>query len=203
MAVAGVIAPLQGRSKEKLERLFRATETLLRTQPFDDLSITQICARAGVSTGTFYNRFKRKDDLLAALYDAYFGANKVDYGQCLSDLAVATSPDDRLRRVIDYFADDYSRHAGVLRSIIVRWRRQPEVAKSAEHDAVVDSYQKLAKALAGEGDAESAMYCLHIIANVCRDFVLFPELLADDTLPGWRDAFRGRLRQACIGLIRT
>lgn len=203
MAASGMIAPVQGRSREKLERLFRATDALLRTKPFDDLSIAEICARAGVSTGTFYNRFKRKDDLLFALYESYFGANRIDCDQCLSDLALATSPDDRLQRVIRYFADDYSRHAGVLRSIVVRWRRQPEIAQSAEHDAVVGSYRKLAKALAGDGDVERAMYCLHIIANVCRDFVLFPELLADDTLPGWRDAFRERLRQACRGLIHT
>lgn len=201
-ARTGMIAPQQQRSRKKLWLLFTATDELMRQRPFDDLSIAEICQRAGVSTGTFYNRFESKDALLAALYADYWERHSQALESCLKDLAAAPALRTRLYRVVDYFLEDYMDNAGVLRSIILRWRRTP-ITGSGEHEEVVEAYRALARALAGSmGNTERAMYCLHIVVNLCRDFVLFPELLADSTLPEWRDNVRERLVDACLGLMQ-
>jgi AcrR family transcriptional regulator len=66
-----VRAPSQARGQETLERIVAATQRLLRTRRFEDITISQIVAEADTSTGSFYARFASKDALLPYLYEAY------------------------------------------------------------------------------------------------------------------------------------
>lgn len=60
-------APKQPRSKRTLGQILAATEELLESREFEDISIDEIAKRAGVAVGTVYTRFKSKDDLLPYL----------------------------------------------------------------------------------------------------------------------------------------
>jgi AcrR family transcriptional regulator len=57
----------QERSRHTRARLVRAAETLWRNQGFESSTVGAICARAGVSKGTFYFYFRHKEDLLVEL----------------------------------------------------------------------------------------------------------------------------------------
>src|SRR5262249_24398027 len=57
----------QERSRLTRARLVRAAETLWRNQGFETSTVGAICARAGVSKGTFYFYFRHKEDLLVEL----------------------------------------------------------------------------------------------------------------------------------------
>src|SRR5829696_642673 len=66
-----VSEPLQDRSRRTLEKIGRATEELLATRAFEDISVADICRRARCAVGSFYARFQSKDDLLPYLYERY------------------------------------------------------------------------------------------------------------------------------------
>ena len=60
-------------SKVKYKQISRRAEIiekvipLIRSMPFDDVSITSICEAAGISSGTIYHYFKKKSDILVGL----------------------------------------------------------------------------------------------------------------------------------------
>ena len=57
-------APLQRRSRKTMERLVAATIRLLEHRSPAEVSVQDIVSEAGSSVGSFYARFKSKDDLL-------------------------------------------------------------------------------------------------------------------------------------------
>ena len=64
-------APVQDRSRQTLERIVRAVETMLETRSFDSIGVDDIARRARCSTGSFYARFPSKDSLLPYVYARY------------------------------------------------------------------------------------------------------------------------------------
>ncbi len=63
------VIPQQERSKKTLERILVAAEEAAAQGSFDKLSIRAICHRAGVTTGAFYARFQKKDNLALELLE--------------------------------------------------------------------------------------------------------------------------------------
>lgn len=61
----------QHRSLQTFERLLSAAEELLSERPFDELSVNDVCARAGHSVGTFYRRFESREGMLHVLHERY------------------------------------------------------------------------------------------------------------------------------------
>jgi AcrR family transcriptional regulator len=61
----------QHRSLQTFERLLTAAEELLSERPFDEVSVNDICARAGHSVGAFYRRFESREGLLHVLHERY------------------------------------------------------------------------------------------------------------------------------------
>ena len=61
--------PLQQRSQDTLDAISRATRKLLKSRSFRDLTIADIVKEAGSSAGSFYARFKGKQDLLHYLHE--------------------------------------------------------------------------------------------------------------------------------------
>src|SRR5258705_11202891 len=58
----------QQRSLQTFDRLLTAAEELMSEKPFDEVSINDICTRAGHSVGAFYRRFESRDGLLHVLH---------------------------------------------------------------------------------------------------------------------------------------
>jgi AcrR family transcriptional regulator len=61
----------QYRSLQTFERLLNAAEELVSERPFDEVSVNDICARAGHSVGAFYRRFESREGLLHVLHERY------------------------------------------------------------------------------------------------------------------------------------
>ena len=59
--------PLQDRSRQMLARIVAASRALLEERSFEQVSVADIAARAGVSVGVFYTRFSSKEHVLAHL----------------------------------------------------------------------------------------------------------------------------------------
>ena len=56
--------PKQSRSKASLERLLKSAAELLTEKGYAEFTLQEVSARAQVSIGSIYNRFKSKDDLI-------------------------------------------------------------------------------------------------------------------------------------------
>jgi AcrR family transcriptional regulator len=67
--VSPVVAPKQERSARSMERILAATEKLLETRSFEEISVTEIVRKAHSSVGSFYARFADKEALLPALHE--------------------------------------------------------------------------------------------------------------------------------------
>jgi AcrR family transcriptional regulator len=63
--------PRQTRSKEKRERLTNAALELFGAYGYERASIEEIARRAGLATGTFYQHYRSKRQLLLALMDDF------------------------------------------------------------------------------------------------------------------------------------
>ena len=70
-AKSGARPALQARSRETRDKLVLALEELLREKSFDQIAVTEIADRAGVSAASIYRRFKNKEALLPVLFDLY------------------------------------------------------------------------------------------------------------------------------------
>ena len=68
---SGVVAPKQSRGQETQARLIDACLRLVADRPFEQISVAEIAAEAGVSVGNFYRRFRSKEAILPDLFDAY------------------------------------------------------------------------------------------------------------------------------------
>ncbi len=68
---APITPPRQKRSQDTLEALLRASQRLLATKAFRDVTINDIVREAGSSSGSFYARFADKNALLHALHERF------------------------------------------------------------------------------------------------------------------------------------
>lgn len=76
------LAPKQGRSRETLERILSATESLLEDEGLEAATIPRIAARARIAIGSVYRRFRDKDALMRYVFEGFFikasEANRID-----------------------------------------------------------------------------------------------------------------------------
>lgn len=52
-------------------KLISAAQKLFNEYEIEKVGIREICAEAGVTTGTFYHHYKSKNDLIVAIYDTH------------------------------------------------------------------------------------------------------------------------------------
>ena len=57
------------RRQELSQRILDAGETLFQERGYDETKVTEICERADVAYGTFFNHFPNKADVLSAMAD--------------------------------------------------------------------------------------------------------------------------------------
>jgi AcrR family transcriptional regulator len=66
-----LVPPQQARSRKSMEAVLAAAEKLFTTKGYEETSINDIGALAGVSTGSIYSRFPDKDAILQVIHDSF------------------------------------------------------------------------------------------------------------------------------------
>lgn len=113
--------PQQDRSRETLQRVLKATEELLADQPLEQITVRQILARSGVSTGSFYARFSGKDELMTAIWDE-LKRTVDDFLDDELNRFKQGSLADRTRFVMEQRVKRFVKYRGVFRTVIARGR---------------------------------------------------------------------------------
>lgn len=191
------IAPLQARSRESLAKMLDAAERILERKEFDEMSIADIAAEAGLSVGAFYTRFRSKEALLAVLHERY-EHERLEF--LTNAFAAADRPGaglaERARAFTGAIIALFRSRRGVLRSLVLKnWRQGTETTGRTRQrvDAIVEAARKLLLAARSEikhPDADMAVRTgiASVLAAARESIVLRPAglpgapKLSDDAL---------------------
>jgi AcrR family transcriptional regulator len=110
------------------ETILDATERLLADRRFDEITVADILAAAGVARGSFYFNFESKHDVLAELVTRAIGRGR---SAARSWLAVEGEDSRRaaVRQSIGEGAQLWAEQAPVLRAIVENWRADPKLTE--------------------------------------------------------------------------
>ncbi len=124
------IRPLrQARSQKTVERLLDSAEALISDKGFDDVTVADIAARAGVSVGAVYSRFRDKMGVLHSLQDRF-----VEEAYLTTDAALdavrweGASIEEIIGECVVFLVEIHRERRGVLRELIVGTRGDPSMA---------------------------------------------------------------------------
>ena len=176
-----VNAPLQERSAKTLERIVEATEDLLRTKSFEEVTIREIVGRAKCPIASFYARFKSKDDLLPHLYERYdarvgpaLAAKLAGFDVTELDLAEA------VEICVDLIVSGYTTDKWLIREVALFARRNPgaigsDVRKerTTMHSKAAQLFGYFAKDIEHRDAVRAAEVGIFMVASVARESVLF------------------------------
>ena len=144
---AGYAAPRYASGLRTTHRLFEAGRRLLRERTLEQVSIQEICARAGVTTGAFYSRFDGKDSYFRALQALALATLREAMAARLAQLDNApTTLEDAVRTMARDSRIWACRNEGVLRaSLVVRATTGEDPIRQLNRQYIVDLASRLAR----------------------------------------------------------
>ncbi len=174
--------PQQARSRDTRERILSATEDLLATRLFEDLSVAEIVSSARCTVGSFYHLFGEKDALLPELYLRHTR----DVEDRLQRLFRATrgvaSLSQRIRKLSKTLVQSHRQQRGLLRALVLRSQchQQPTMNdRPPKMDTVVS---RLGDWLIGPGggrdEIHQAQEVIVMMLAMIRECLLYPNTTA-------------------------
>ena len=179
--MANPTAPLQKRSVETLGRIVSATEELLRTKSFEEITIREIVGKAGCPIASFYARFKSRDDLLPHLYESY---NKRINPSMLSKIEKLSAENldlgGAVESCVDLIIESYTRDRWLMREVALFARRNPQAIgtdarreRSGMHTRAAELFATYKKQIRHKNPVRAAEVGIFIVASVARETILF------------------------------
>ncbi|MDX1443119.1 MAG: TetR/AcrR family transcriptional regulator [Gammaproteobacteria bacterium] len=202
--------PVQERSRQTMNRILDAAEALLKTSSIDRIGIAEITASAGVAAGSFYTRFADKEDLLEKLFERYLDDLRSVAAEIEPELVAEPVLEKRLARVIDAVTGLFATRRGVVRSMLMKIRHDPDYQSPELMNEFQAFYDRAGELLVGDGSevkaqdkAAAGRFCMQIIASYCRDAILFEEFPVQMNTPSRNPAFKSALYKACLGVLEV
>jgi AcrR family transcriptional regulator len=161
-----------------------AAATALEHQDFETLSIAELAALAKRSVGSFYTKFKDKEDLLDELLQRYEDErSRMEY----PSLELASWKDKNLSETIEGICkitiDEFRRRKGLFRAHRLRSLQPPSLAKKARLSPLYDRIAEIILLHRKEirrADPEKAVrVAFFLLTSVCTNAIVF----AEDTHP--------------------
>jgi AcrR family transcriptional regulator len=114
-------AAVQERSRRTLKRIYEAGTKLLELHGPSALTVANVAAEAGVSTGSIYRRFGSKEQLLAVIQYEFVEDFKAELARRLADerLASAASVKEVVGIAVRGFAETFQARQSLLRVLIL------------------------------------------------------------------------------------
>jgi len=122
MPAAKLKIPQQQRSRQTLKRLVQATQEILRQKSFDQATVAEICARAGLTVGAFYARFPDKDALLYFLAERLQGEGRMPIRTVSLKSPAEMSLAKLVRLAVVESIKVYREHRALMRAVVLRSR---------------------------------------------------------------------------------
>lgn len=121
-----ITAPKQDRSRKSLDLLLECAASMAAEQGFEGMSLRELCSRAGLTSGAFYARFSKKEDLGLALAERL--GEEMQLAQTSAEHFEAGDFEAGVQALLENSIDLYRSHGGLIRALIAMARSHPEVA---------------------------------------------------------------------------
>jgi AcrR family transcriptional regulator len=172
--------PLQERSQRTLERFLDATERLLATRRFEEISVEEIVRAARSSVGAFYARFLDKQALLPCLYARY----DEELGARMAELERQRPAGQDLERTAAWIAQAYlglyRKRTNLMRALALYARTHeaeigPEMRarRRAQHRFLLETLLAHRRRITHPDPERAVELALHFAVTALRDRVLF------------------------------
>ena len=139
-SLSGAKPATQKRSQKTRDKLVEALEVLLRDKPFDQISVAEIAAEAGLAVGTVYRRFENKDAFIPVMFEIYMA--RLNAFNTDPATQVRINPADGLRGALRSIARQgwafMEDQAHIIRSAHLYARLRPDLVGD-EWDALVEA----------------------------------------------------------------
>ena len=108
-------------------RILAAAVSVFGARGFHETTVSHIAREAGVATGTIYNYFRQKEDLLVEVFRRYIKRYLRRQSAALKSTALG---EDRLHRFVEIHLAIFERDRALARVFHVHWREvRPETAE--------------------------------------------------------------------------
>jgi len=171
--------PAQKRSRESLQRIYEATNKLLQDTSFDHLTVSEIAETANVAVGSVYQRFRSKDDLLWTMYGAYLDEAD-ERARAMIDGNSDAELTDRIDLVIRFISSLFLKHRGIVRSLLLKYRHDPEQIPEFYTSRIQNIYATMEKFIwqvrPRNTSRRKVGFVFSMILACCREHILFANL---------------------------
>lgn len=118
----------QARTRQRLEQLLETAERVIATRGIDSLGVSELCARAGCSVGSFYRRFHGKNGLVHALHERFCTEACATADAILQPTRWKAVPTvTLLSDVTRFLVEVYRSREGLIRAFLARSLVDPEI----------------------------------------------------------------------------
>lgn len=169
------LKPKQARSIESQRKILDATLALLEDRHFEDVTIAEIVAAAGMAVGNFYKRFRNKEALLPHLYAEYnrrFGV----FGESIQTLPTGDPWQQIVKATVAFFVAN----RGLIRALHLHSRLNSALVPQGSTRARAGLYQALEPLIARQRlDADArkrrARMAALVMVSTITEAVLYPD----------------------------
>jgi TetR/AcrR family transcriptional repressor of nem operon len=182
------------------DRIVDAARRLFNRHGFEQVSIDQVMAEAGLTRGGFYNHFESKDQLYAAAVTSYITCNPFAV-RAAGAGAAATGPRELARMLVDLYLsdevfDDIDKHCPLyaLPADVARAGLSPQQAYTDLIRGMAHVYRA---ALPDEGDADRRA---QTIVSLCVGGMVLARTTND---PALRKSLREAARSQALALLEA
>ncbi len=174
-----IMAPMQARSRQTLEKVLKAATELFVDQGYDQTSIADISRRAGVSVGSIYKRFSDKRSILMAIMDGYRVAREGQIAaMCAPDRWVGRTAVEIVFFHVEIIFSVFRRDAGILRLMERQRIVDPDIYNLVHegNELVSSSIARLLKPHAHLIAHDDLKVALRYVQNILRGAVVWAGL---------------------------
>lgn len=181
----GAKPALQTRSQATRDKLVSALESLLRHKAFEQITVSEIAGKAGVSVGAVYTRFENKDAFIPVLFDLY----KVRLQEHEDDQRHAAERDGDvslrgvLRRTMRVGAQFLEREAHLMRAVHLYARIRPDLIgedwddiTDAARESVARLYDHFGSEITQTDRSRAVETLTYFLNTVLIEAGLYPDL---------------------------
>lgn len=176
---SGVVTPKQSRGHETRARLVDACLRLVEDRPFEQVSISEIAAEAGMSVGNFYRRFRSKEAILPDLFDTY-EERYATFSVAMQQVEEFSHPDleVRVRALVYHTTQFFRENRGLIRSLNLFSRLHPELVPPAALERRGQLLERLGELFQspdpGEATLKGKVAAMCLISTI-REQVVYPD----------------------------
>ena len=203
--------PAQERSRETIDRFAAAAENLLRTRPFEQITVQDIVEVAGRPIGSFYARFASKEALLPYIYQRYHdGLESLVAARFRRIAWQEISFEEAVAEVVELLLGLYTERLWLIRALALFARMHPEALpqdlieqRRRVFEHAVDALMPHRERIRHDDPAAAIRFGVFFVSSVARDKLLFGDAPHARVTPMTRTALREELFRALFAYLAT